>query len=569
MTLDRDRIGDSSQETRSDFLRAAPARAIAFIAILGQARAAFAREATGILMCDEVRKSQSLLAKGCEMEIEDEKLRAQFLESMRSTPAFEELAAQLPNAVDLSDKKLTVLYPGSGMHIAPVALPAQLMAANVIDQAEMIFTEIDQAFLPLLMQNLQMLSRLNPDFSAPVILTSTPLACADDGKEFQISLNYKGKPIMIRFLLNCSGNKWFRDEDLGKSKVFVGHDGPHTREGGSAAFLYQILRAKNGDLERKGIIIEDLTRSNLSAGRVPLWDEKRERPPYERQFDLELLGRFTRSKSPYGHRTGQQIGSCGCWPEVGYPGERSGVLLKLHKRISDELGAEDARTLIDIDIYGNCGGMAPGGIAWIDRKRIANGEESENIDSGNLLKSIIERGPKIIETLTKIDSRLSRGFICRVFQALLETVQAIYFSGVDDILIASENPGKFFEDLKNLITACKKVLQQTRSDMRVVHKSLRIVEDVFGRIEKMHIEVVDKGRRARELQDKFFAAHNPERDRGVQIFDVYRDEDVIRMNALNEVIESWDKATEHPHKKIWKTKMSLKKYGDTLFESFS
>lgn len=518
-------------------------------------------------MCEEVRGSRSLLAKGCEMQIEDEKIRAQFLESMRSTPAFEELASKLPDSVDLSDRKLSVLYPGSGMHIAPVVLLAQLIEGNKIDQAEMIFTEIDQTYFPLLVQNLRMLSRLNPDFSMAVVLTTTPITCNDSGKEFQISLTYKGKPILIRFMLNCSGGKWFRDEDLAKCKVFVGHDGPSTSEGGSAALLYQILNTQK-DQSDKGIIIEDLTRSNLGVGRVTLWDEKRERPQYERQFDLELLGKFTRSRSAYGHRAGQKMESCGCWPEVGYPGEHSAVLLKLYDGISDGLDPEDIRALIDLDIYGNCGDMAPGGIAWIERKRIANGKDNENIDSKSLIMDLINRSPKIIDFLTKIDIRLARGFICRLCQVLLEIIRPIDLSGIDDILAESDNPGKFFLDLKNLFEICKQVIQKNKNDRRAMSESLRMAEDVFGRIEKMQSEIVDSARRANYFRTKFWS-HREERNQGIDIFDVYKDEYDAMMQAAGKAGESWTKATQHPYKfrKIWKTKMGLKKYGDAIFES--
>lgn len=46
MSLEVNKSADLDRETRRDFLRAAPARVIAFFALIGEARTAFARQTT-------------------------------------------------------------------------------------------------------------------------------------------------------------------------------------------------------------------------------------------------------------------------------------------------------------------------------------------------------------------------------------------------------------------------------------------------------------------------------------------------------------------------------------------
>lgn len=286
---------DEEHFNRRELFRRILAAAVTGSVLVADVRNAFAERVQSIL-CNEVQGGGNLLDKACDAEINDPEAKALFIESLRNVPAFEEFAQYLPKTIDLSSRKLRILYPGSGFHMAPVALAASLIREGSIDEAVFTYTEIDECHFIALSQNLKLLPNLDPDFVFAG--ESKPIKCkgTKEGKEYVYKITYRGKPIQIRFLVECSGEEWFRDQEFRESDLMVFHDsisGLHYETTSAEFFMPQIFPAREkAQAGPSSIIIEDPTRMN------PTEDTEHR----QRLFDIELFGRFIRGTKPYGCR---------------------------------------------------------------------------------------------------------------------------------------------------------------------------------------------------------------------------------------------------------------------------
>ena len=78
------------------------------------------------------------------------------LEDFRSATVFNTVAKDAKLAATTQEQeKLTMLYPGSGSHMSPWLIPLQLMDQGIINSAEIIYTEIENKYLPVVERYLQ------------------------------------------------------------------------------------------------------------------------------------------------------------------------------------------------------------------------------------------------------------------------------------------------------------------------------------------------------------------------------------------------------------------------------
>lgn len=228
------------------------------------------------------QESIRIIKPGCALRIESKINRAKFIESIKSTSAFEEMAQYVKQFI--KDRKFKAVYPASGSHSAPIVLAAKLIEDKSIDSAEMVFTEIDKTKLGWLIQNLKYLSATNPLFQI-----SEPIK--KDDKETHIPLTYKGKPILIKFTIGKGTQfQWFEDKDYSESTIVIGHD---TNPGGnekvrSSGIILQYIEAARKNKKNIPILCEDTRPSKLNS---------------KRQFDPEFFGKIV--------ATGEKAYGCG------------------------------------------------------------------------------------------------------------------------------------------------------------------------------------------------------------------------------------------------------------------
>lgn len=464
-----------------------------------------AAEVLGAVLCEEEKGTGSLTDKACNGQEIDPHERGNFILSMRSASAFKELALKLLlKGMSFPDRRFSMLYPGSADHIAVAMIPAQLMDAGVIDEAEMIFTEVKNEF-PSILSNLQNLSKLNPDFK--VEPGESALSCGK-GQEMVLNISYKGKPIRLRFLLNCSsGNWWFRPEDLAHSDVFVSHD-PEKTSTHIIGLLAQFFWAKKKNLQKRtAIIMEDLSRSSDQPGHTGLGrDGELMKLPYEREFDLELIGTYLGGTKPYGHRGIQRIpgtvSNCNCDKqhevsgEAGVPDDLAGCVFEFYPEIF-KLTERGFGLLADIDILAkNPSGIAWGLYAGSSRERIFNDHE---LVSSSMLSDVLEHGGKLMDFMRKINPDLSRGLACRILQCLV-AFTGRYNDSYWQSILKEGGPERVFGAAKNLFASVEKVL--TPEDLQHVGVSIAFLKNLFRQMEDIYPVYFKRVSDAEKLRDK-------------------------------------------------------------------
>jgi hypothetical protein len=122
----------------------------------------------------------------------------------------------------LKKRQVTVLYPGSGSHLAVLDIAHTLIADNLIDSANFIFTEIDCTAVDKLQTYLKELEEAK--FYSELKVTSRPLADKEPGSETEINFKYHDKPMQILFACNRSGKAYFRPEYLKQADIVYNHD---------------------------------------------------------------------------------------------------------------------------------------------------------------------------------------------------------------------------------------------------------------------------------------------------------------------------------------------------------
>lgn len=147
--------------------------------------------------------------------------------------------AKLPHVKRIHEVRL--VYPGSGGHLAPLDLFHNLIQKGVVDKASAIFTEIDDRSLIRIKTLLAGLIKRGV-YANLKIQTKKYL---EGGSETVFSFKYHGKPIEIVFALKRSQDKYYREEYLAQSDVWIIHDPGTWEKGDSIRLLDSFLRSLN------------------------------------------------------------------------------------------------------------------------------------------------------------------------------------------------------------------------------------------------------------------------------------------------------------------------------------
>lgn len=390
-------------------------------------------------MCEKPDpESMGIVKPGCELKIENKLSRAKFIESIRSTPAFEEMAKYVEQFI--KDRKFKATYPASGSHIAPVVLAAKLIKDNAIDSAEMAFTEIDQISLAYFKNNLKYLSKTNPLFQV-----SEPIK--RDDNETHIVLTYAGKLIQIKFTVGKdTQSQWFGDKDYSESTIVIGHD---ANPGG------------NEKIRSSGIILQYIEAARKNRRNIPILceDTRPSRLNPKRQFDPEFFGKIVASgKEAYGCRGERDIfirkkdGKSGSMEDFP-PDERNTIslesiavetgravtpsmILTLRKEVI-EMDPFALRVLADISVGG---AELPRSLSSIskasnrddgdstmhasanDKTQLFNILESNGYEH---LSNIYAYSKYLLESFKKVDRNLMEGLALRILQNIIKCYDQI------------------------------------------------------------------------------------------------------------------------------------------------
>lgn len=172
------------------------------------------------------------------------------LHHMRSLLAFQTLAQRVAEQMTnvTTSRRLTVLYPGAGTHIAPLITAMQLMDENKIDTAYFTYTNIESQW--------KVLFAIFQDLFHAGILERVALSpekrIGESCSEWIFHLRYKGKTITLTEAVRCSGERYYREADLQRADIVVIHDpGPGSFLYSSYAQLAQVLRDRERFQDRR------------------------------------------------------------------------------------------------------------------------------------------------------------------------------------------------------------------------------------------------------------------------------------------------------------------------------
>ena len=384
------------------------------------------------------------------------------LEGLRSTDAFLEAA----DKIDLDGRKLTLLYPASGSHIAPLFLISKLMDEDRIDAGELIYSEISPASLGGLQERLIHLAEKKTDYK----ILDIKLEEVGEGNEqsYCFRLLYKNKPITFTFRFKAGEDGlWFKRQDGKDSQLFIIHDPDNLGYAiVKVKLAYQYFQSLEGesDSSPRMIMVDDLTRS-------------------ERPFDLELLGHFERIDESYGHR--DQIANPQV--EVG-PSYETAVLLNPHPEIA-WLNKDEQKALIEANIISNWKTSS-----WDEFRShlLLNmpGVTTELVMKPENYRNIIKSMPEVLKTLAKINPILARGMAVRLLRMFygFEEFQGFF------ILKSFDDPLENFKAHTLLLGEMEKYLSD--KDTKVLRKHLEYWKKYFAAIPSIQ----DQLSRAQELE---------------------------------------------------------------------
>lgn len=183
------------------------------------------------------------------------------LTTLKGLPSFDRLAKEILPMVPriAQSKKLNVLYPGSGFHVAPLITALRLMDEGIIHEATYIYTEIKPEHFVTLAGILN--RGIGNIFDRLAVEKNRVFQ--DEGFEQTILLHYKGHPIRLVFALNRSGKDWYRKEYLREADLIVIHDPSNGSFTSSFNLLAQILFDKRSLVpEKPQVVIMEGTRSH-------------------------------------------------------------------------------------------------------------------------------------------------------------------------------------------------------------------------------------------------------------------------------------------------------------------
>ncbi|OGC03569.1 hypothetical protein A2276_01495 [candidate division WOR-1 bacterium RIFOXYA12_FULL_43_27] len=132
-------------------------------------------------------------------------------------------AAKLPRVI--RERAISLIYPGSGSHLAPLDLLHNLIRQKKIDRAAITYTEISE-------ESLKNTNRLIQGLAQKGIYSDLRITTKEERdalrpitkSETVFLFNYLGKKIELRFKLNMSGFNYYNSEDLERADVWIVHD---------------------------------------------------------------------------------------------------------------------------------------------------------------------------------------------------------------------------------------------------------------------------------------------------------------------------------------------------------
>ncbi|MFA6305802.1 MAG: hypothetical protein WC651_03705 [Candidatus Gracilibacteria bacterium] len=434
-----------------------------------------------ILVCKKQDGNSVLLRSGCRLDIKNLRDKVKFLQALRSAAAFEEMADKLPKYVDLSKRELSAIYPGSGAHIAPLAMAARLIDKKLIDRAVFTQTDIKDERVDDLWKNLNFLAKANPDFKIEKMVKRQN---ATGGYAVDFRILYKGKEILITLLIRASGNDYFHKNDFKNTDLFISHDSAECDPHLAVMFMF----TKYVDAVRKTkksipIIMENVGQyvnpDDWFMGR-PL--------KFGLRGDLALFGKFERGSRPYGHRVMQDYkGANGeeIRAETGAPFAENAVILRPHP----ELLKMDPKAL---DVMVDITGFA------------LNGEEDGTVSRDNLSSDKTERrypfghvvgyGEYLLDHMRSVGPNLERGLALRI----LYGTYAFNSYGIDAYLTRyySKNPDVGTNKVFQLIDRCVAAL--SKEDLKYLGgniDSLKKIVESYGKVwsEYRYVRELDAG----------------------------------------------------------------------------
>lgn len=168
-----------------------------------------------------------------------DRLPVDILSALRGLPVFDSLGEKMVRLIPAiaKSRKLQVLYPGSGFHVAPLLTALRLMDAGIIDEAAYLYTEIDPSHFAWLKHIFE--RGLGNPFDRVTLEPKREFP--GEGSEQAILLDYKGHPLRIVFALNRSGENYYRPEYLKEADLVVIHDPGHGAFTDSFGLLAKVL----------------------------------------------------------------------------------------------------------------------------------------------------------------------------------------------------------------------------------------------------------------------------------------------------------------------------------------
>lgn len=502
-------------ESRRDFLKAMPERVMATVIGVSFAQEALADVGKAVVAClERSDTTNTALSSVCSEPIDDPEKEMKLIEGLRSTPAFIELANRLRPQLDISRGKITCLYPGAGSHIAPLYMAAEWFKDDAVQEAEFLYTEIDECKWLELLENLRLLSQVDPNFLFYEELSLT--LPRGRGEERMLDVRYKGKKITLRFFMNCndSEKQWFRTNEFQDADVYIQHDSAGSEISGILFMVLQYFRAQysTGSVNGPPLIMEDTTRKD---------DWKfYGHPKYHRAFDLELLGTLMRGKKPYGHRTHVQTAlshftetqACreqdefvpdrdimawvaqGTAPErhmslsteVGDPDCKNGTILNIHPALRS-LNPRLFMILLEIGLVSKHYSFTDGMIST-SRHRLDQSFSPGGTDlfSAEFFTDLFFEGQKILESLRTVNPRLAEAFAIRVYQTILKLHSCIPEFIEQNF---SDNPSEGYRQVQEFIDFVSGFLG--RRSLVLTHPSKIVLEKQLRSTKRHHQKIIE------------------------------------------------------------------------------
>ena len=185
------------------------------------------------------------------------------INTFRGISAFDELATHIPDMIPSvrETKKLNVLYPASGAHIAPVITAMKLIDDGTINTATFTYTEIRKKMF----RYLHHIIKESVEYNVFNSLEDEGWEKFENqGAERKIVIQYNGGTINLLFALNRSGKKYYREEYLESADLVIIHDPGDGFFEGSAEIMANIIYEKRKQFPDKdqAIIMEGTSTAN-------------------------------------------------------------------------------------------------------------------------------------------------------------------------------------------------------------------------------------------------------------------------------------------------------------------